>query len=94
MLHPLEIASRVKVTAPQPIDPASLRAITRKDETLTHCRWSLDATASAGGNSHECQLQFHAVLPAENGPASSYLPMRKAAAAAASAWHVPLRLGQ
>lgn len=94
VLHPLEIASRVKVTAPQPIDPASLRAITRKDETLTHCRWSLDATASAGGNSHECQLQFHAVLPAENGPASSYLPMRKAAAAAASAWHVPLRLGQ
>ncbi|MBX7209455.1 MAG: tetratricopeptide repeat protein [Verrucomicrobiaceae bacterium] len=94
VLHPVEVTSRVNVAAPAAIDAASLRSITRKDDTSPHCRWSMTATPASAGNAHECQIRFHAVLPAKAGPAAEYLPMRKAAAAAASAWHVPLRLGE
>lgn len=92
-LHPLEISTNVQVIANTPIDPSSLRALSRASGESKYCTWDMRATADPqAGN--ECRLKFSALWPATAGGPAEYSAMRKAAAAAASAWEVPLRLGE
>jgi|GEM_PF-4525925 len=89
VLHPMEITSHVHVIAATPIDPASLRTLTRSNGENKYCTWSMKAAPVAhAGN--ECDLDFSAIWPASNGAAGEYTAMHRATAAAANIWEVPL----
>lgn len=90
--HAMEITSEVHVTAVSRIDLASLKALTRSGEGQRHCKWTMKSEPKGDSAGRECTLTFHASMPGGSGKAAEYSEMRKAAAAAASAWHIPLRL--